>query len=455
MPQLLAVLSILLGGVAALQPASETANAGWNGRLRIENRAFVDGDGRPVLPLCAHFGEAFSAWTRRPADVDAQLQEIRRAGYDCIRFWDNLGEYSHAWRGKEVTPFSWTNGDGVHVRATPEYYAKLEAFLTLVKHRGLKVHHSRGDLGRAAPAVPLERVVEHSRMVGEIYERVGWDTLALYEGNNEDFQNGNYGPAGLLRIVEPIMRHGALVASSCAAACSEEKSAVAEYSHGFSVRYYHGNREGTAAERLKRKFTSGYDRPHGAPYLGWDGEPIGPSEDPGPGVTVNDTDDVEELGLLHVMTLLGGKSAATYMSQHGVFWRGAIHEQAGFYVTPRMRAVLREFAPDVMRWSLHHGGSRNAVLRSPRGYYGDPGVTTGAARLDQAVSADRRRVAAIIYGGRRPARFRNELSCTARVMVVTPLPDEQVRIETVRLAPGAEHELDYQIGRLLLAECEA
>lgn len=455
MPQLLAVLSILLGGIAALQLANETANAGWNGRLRIENRTFVDGDGRPVLPLCAHFGEAFSAWTRRPADVDAQLQEIRRAGYDCIRFWDNLGEYSHAWRGKEVTPFSWTNGDGANIQATPEYYSKLEAFLTLVKQRGLKVHHSRGDLGRAAPAVPLARVVEHSRTVGEIYERVGWDTLALYEGNNEDFQNGNYGPAGLLRIVEPIMRHGALVASSCAAACSEEKSAVAEYSRGLSVRYYHGNREGTAAERLKRKFTSGYDRPHGAPYLAWDGEPIGPSEDPGPGVTVNDTDDVEELGLLHVMTLLGGKSAATYMSQHGVFWRGAIHEQAGFYVTPRMRTVLREFAPDVMRWSLHHGGSRGAVLRSPRGYYGDPGVTTGAARLDQAVSADRRRVAAIIYGGRRPARFRNELSCAARVMVVTPLPDEQVRIETVRLAPGAEHELDYQVGRLLLAECEA
>lgn len=455
MLQLLAVLSILIGGVAAIQPSGEAANVGWNGRLRIENRAFVDDSGAPVLPLCAHFGEAFSAWTRRPADVDGQLREIRRAGYDCIRFWDNLGEYSNAWRGKEVTPFSWTNGDGVNVQATPEYYSKLEAFLTLVKHRGLKVHHSRGDLGRATSAVALDRVVAHSRSVAEIYARVGWDTLALYEGNNEDFQNGNYGPAGLLRIVEPMRAHGALVASSCAAACSEEKSAVAEYSRGFSVRYYHGRRDGTAAERLERKFTSGYDPPHGAPYLGWEGEPIGPSTDPGPGVTVNDTDDVEELGLLHVMTMVGGKSAATYMSQHGVFWGGAIHEQAGFYVTPRMRTVLREFAPDVMRWALYHGSSRGAVLRSPGGYFGDPHVPSGAARLDQAVSTDGRRVVAMVYGGRPPARYRNELSCTARVTVVTPLPDEQVRTETVHLAPGGEHVLDYRVGRLLLAECEA
>ena len=454
MDRLFAVLSIVIGAVTAQHRPVDAANASWEGRLRIENRAFVDGAGRPVLPLCAHFGEAFSAWTRRPADVDAQLHEIRRGGYDCIRFWDNLGEYSTAWRGKEVTPFSWTNGDGVNVQATPDYYSKLEAFLARVKHRGLKVHHSRGDLGRATSAVPVGRVVEHSRRVAEIYDRVGWDTLALYEGNNEDFQNGNYGPAGLLQIVAPIRARGALVASSCAAACSEDKSAVAEYSRGFSVRYYHGRRDGTATERLERKFSSGYDRPHGAPYLGWDGEPIGPNEDLGPGVTVNDTEDVEELALLHVMTLVGGKSAATYMSQHGVFWRDAIDQQPGFYVTPRMRTVLREFAPDVMRWSLYHGRSRGAVLRSPRGYYGDAGVTTGAARLDQAVSADGRRVVAMIYGGRSPARFRNELPCAARLTVVTPRPDERVHTETLRLAAGAEHELDYRIGRLLLAECE-
>ena len=446
----LAVVAILLGGTALQKP---DAAGGWSGRLQIRDRAFVDGAGHPVLPLCAHFGEAFSAWTRRPAEVEAQLHQIRTAGYDCIRFWDNLGEYSEAWRGKEVTPFSWTNADGVRIAATPDYYAKLEQFLGVVKHHALKVHHSRGDLGRGLPAVPLGRVVEHSKAIVGIYDRVGWEVLALYEGNNEDFQNGNYGPSGLQQIVAPLKGRGALVASSCPPECSEDASAVAAYSRGFSVRYYHGRREGTAAERLERKFTSGYALPAGAPYLAWEGEPIGPSHDSGPGVTINQTEDVEELGLLHAMTFFGGKSAATYMSQHGVFWGGPIEEQAGFYVTPRMRAMLRDFAPDVMRWSLYHGARREAVLRSPHGYQGDRGVTAGAARLDQAISPDRRRAVAMIYGGRPPARVRNDFRCAARVTIVAPLPNEQVQALTIRMERGAEHEVDYSVGRLLLAEC--
>jgi hypothetical protein len=429
------------------------SESGWAGRLQIRDSAFVDGRGEPVLPLCAHFGEAFSAWIRDAARVDAQLQVIKRAGYDCIRFWDNLGEYSEAWRGKEVSPFSWRTAEGVQVTATPGYYGHLERFLTQLKTIGLAAHHSRGDLGRGTNHVPLERVIGHSRTVAEIYERVGWHVLALYEGNNEDFQNGNYGPAQLLRIVEPLKARGALVASSCPASCSEDSDDVAAYSRGFSVRYYHGLREGSAADRLERKFTTGYDRPPGTPVLAWDGEPIGPNHQAGPGVTINHTEDVEDLGLLHAMTIVGGKSGATYMSQHGVFWGGPIERQAGFTATPRMRAVIRTFAPDVMRWTLYHGGRAEAVLRSPDGYYGDEGVSRGPARLDQAVSRDRRRAVGFIYGGRPPVRFRNHLGCTAEVTIVTPLPNEDVQRDSVRLEPEASHEVTYRIGRMLLAQC--
>jgi hypothetical protein len=445
-------LVLALASAASLEMRETSTAGGWSGRLQIRNGAFVDDREQPVLPLCAHFGEAFSAWIRDAAAVDAQLQEIQRAGYDCIRFWDNLGEYSEAWRGKEVSPFSWTTAEGVRVIATPEYYTKLEAFLSLLKRRGLAAHHSRGDLGRHTNAVPLERVIAHSEAVAKIYDRVGWDVLALYEGNNEDFQNGNFEPAGLLRIVEPIKARGALVASSCPPGCSEDPVDILAYSRGFSVRYYHGLREGTAADRLERKFTNGYDLPQGAPLLGWEGEPIGPNQDSGPGVTVNHTEDVEELALFHAMTLVG-KSAATYMSQHGVFWRGPIHRQAGFAATPRMRAILRAFAPDVMRWTLYHGGRSEAVLRSPDGYYGDPGVSHGVMRLDQAVSPDRRRVVAFIYGGRSPARVRNDLGCTAEVSLVTIQPNEVVQTSRIRVEAGTTHEDDYRIGRLVLGEC--
>ena len=451
LPTLFGIMIALLAAQIGVPAAAGTPP--WSGRLQISDRAFVDGAGQPVLPLCAHFGEAFSAWVRRPADVEAQLRIIRDAGYDCIRFWDNLGEYSEAWRGKEVSPFSWTNGDGIRVDATPAYYDKLRQFLELLKRVGLTAHHSRGDLGRGKPAVPLASVVEHSKRIATIYDAVGWHVLALYEGNNEDFQNGSFGPAGLLQIVEPLKARGAIVASSCAAACSDDRADMVSYSRGFSVRYYHGPRGGDAVERLAQKFSTGYARTDDLPYLGWEGEPIGPKHDPGPGVTINHTNDAEEIALFHAMTLVGGRSAATYMSQHGVYWKGPIERQAGFFGTPRLRAVLREFAPDVMRWPLYHGGRGEAVLRSPDGYAGDAGVVHGPARLDQAVSADRRRVVALIYGGRAPRRVRNDLGCTTSITIVGPRDGEALQKDAVRLAPRESVEVRYRVGRLLLGQC--
>ena len=456
----MSILARLFLAVAIVLPAlSSTAAFGaravapWSGRLQIGDRAFVDAEGHPILPLCAHFGEAFSAWVRRPADVESQLQVIKEAGYDCIRFWDNLGEYSESWKGKEVSPFSWTNGDGIRVDATPAYYEKLQQFLARLNAIGLAAHHSRGDLGRKQPAVPLSQVIEHSKRVAAIYDAVGWHVLALYEGNNEDFQNGNFGPAGLLRIVQPVQARGAIVASSCALACSEDKGDVLRYSRGFTVRYYHGHRGGDAVDRLRRKFTSGYERAAGAPYLGWEGEPIGPKHDTGPGVSVNHTNDAEEIALLHAMTWIGGRSAATYMSQYGVYWDGPIEGQAGFRLTPRVRAALRDFAPDVMRWSLHHGARREAVLRSPDGYAEEANNTTGPARLDQAVSTDRRRVVALMYGGRGTTRLRNDMGCPASITVVGARDDEELQKDNFKLAPGESLELEYRVGRLLLGEC--
>ena len=56
-------------------------------------------------------------------------------------------------------------------------------------------------------------------------------------------------------------------------------------------------------------------------------------------------------------------------------------------------------------------------------------------------------------GGRPPARVRNELNCAAEVTIVTALPNEDLQIERIRLEPGATHEVDYRIGRLILAAC--
>ena len=64
------------------------------------------------------------------------------------------------------------------------------------------------------------------------------------------------------------------------------------------------------------------------------------------------------------------------MSQYGVHWNGPIERQAGFSPRPASALCFSEFAPDVMRWSLYHGGRREAVLRAPDGYAAKRGSHT-------------------------------------------------------------------------------
>lgn len=422
--------------------------APWSGQLTLAPNAagFVDRQQNWVLPLCAHFGEAFSAYVRRPAEVEDQLRAIKAAGYDCIRFWDNLGEYSDGWRFKEVSPFTWTNGDGVRVEATPDYYGQLRSFLQRLKQIGLTAHHSRGDLGRGAPAIPLAQVVEHSTRVAAIYDDIGWDVLAIAEANNEDWQNGNYGPEGLRRIVAPFAARGALTALSAPTGASEAVADLDAYSRGASVFIVHGYRQGKTVDRLRQIFNVAYNDP--STRLGWQAEPTGP----GMGVTVGRVSDVEELGLMAAQAL-AARQAWNYMCGPCVFWNSRIDRQPGFHVVPRMRAALAEFAPDVMSWRLLHGGRREAPLKSTTGYVGDRGVTRGPGRIHLSVHPNGRKYVAFVIGGRGPRELRNDMGCTARLRGVQPKDDETLGFESGVVKPGETFPIDYRVGRMILGEC--
>jgi hypothetical protein len=438
---------------AVVPVGSGVGQAPWKGRLKLapNNRGFIDEDGQWVLPLCAHFGEAFSAYVRRPADVEAQLIAIKQAGYDCIRFWDTLGYYQGAWRDKEVMPWSFTN-DGWpdrnprQIPATPNYYWQLREFLLALKRIGLTAHHTRGDLNGQATS----RVVDHAERVAQLYDEIGWDVLALWEANNEDFQNGSFGPEGLRRIAEPAKRRGAITASSCPGACSEELHDLKAFTQGFSIFYVHGYRSGESTDRLRHIFSLGYEAHEWTDVrLGWQGEPTGPNDRPGLGVTVNYVNDVEELALLAAQSLMT-RQAWVYMSQCGVFWHCRIDEHPGFFAVPRMRAKLATFAPDVMTWRLTHRGRGDAAWCGPDGCRGD----SSHARIDQAISPDGRKVVATVHGGIREVK--NFMGCTAKVQLLAAQADESIDVaDDITVPAGAVFELPrYRVGRLLFAECQ-
>jgi hypothetical protein len=79
-----------------------------SGQLKVDNLGFADDNG-PLSPLLCHFGEAFSAYIRRPDDVRQELDRIQQAGYHGIRFWDVLGYYN---QNRPGDPNPWKAWEG-------------------------------------------------------------------------------------------------------------------------------------------------------------------------------------------------------------------------------------------------------------------------------------------------------------------------------------------------------
>lgn len=419
----------------------------WPGRLTLAPglRCFQSGDGACQLPVFAHFGEAFSAFVRDPGRVTAELAAIKAAGYDGIRFWDTLGYYQMVWHGKEIMPWAFTvctdrrfpECDGHTVPATPDYYGQLRAFLRAVQAAGLTTHHSRGDLNGQGTS----RIVAHAEQVARIYDEIGWEVVSLFEGNNEDWQNGDFQPDGLRGIVAPAAGRGALTALSAPPNSSEEPDAI--HAYAASVFYVHGLRAGIV-DILRHIFSMAREQAEGTPRLGWQGEPAGP----GSGVSGGQVNDPEALAWMAAQSLLS-RQAWVYMSGHGVFYTGPIAGQPGFLAVPRVAARLEAFAPEVMSFHLTHGGARDAALTSPTGFWGDPGVTDGPSRIDQTWSGDGR-VVALVYGGGGAKRVRNVTGRALDCAVLSVADDEALVEHAVRLEAGADLGLDYRVGRLLL-----
>jgi hypothetical protein len=399
---------------------------GIQGPLRVDGMGFRDDRG-PVLPVLCHFGEAFSAYVRRPADVERELDTIAAAGYDGIRFWDHLGYYDSAWGGKEVTPIRYRNRSGAWVEPTPAYYEQLAAFLRACQARGLVVHHSRGDLN----AWPWPEVLAHARRVGEVQRAVGASVVALNESCNEAWQNGVPELARLRAIGEALGSH-ALRAISAAddGYGGETLEALRDYT--WDVAYCHGHRAGSTLDRVRHIFSWGYEglRPLGRP--GWQGEPAGP----GIGVTVGREEHPEGLALMAAMALMASQ-AWVYMSSHGVFWRGPIAAQAGFAEVPRVRVLL---PADVMAWpTICHGGES---WRGKRVFVGN---ATGSVRCDHRLSDDGR-VTAILYA-ETPGTHVIPVERAVEGEILHPVTRERW---PMRIAAGATLRLDAERGRIFV-----
>ncbi len=337
------------------------------GQLRIKDGGFADDTG-PCLPVFCHAGDLFSAYTRTPDPVLAQLSVIAQASYRGIRFWTTLGGpyWENIWR--PVGP-----------DLTEQYWARLYDFLVELRARGLSVLISQGDVGQIRDRRGF------MRQLASIVNDVGPDVAAIVDGGNEAWQTGEPDPAKLSEMVSVFRAVCPGPLLTLTSPQGETKAELDTYSIPpadlFDV---HGARGGHWWDKVRHIFSVAYEQKP-AKRLGIQSEPTGPGEL----VSVTDfknelTDDT--LAAMAVMSLLS-RQAWVYMSGHGVVWRGPLESQPGFWSVPKAVALLPK---DITSWpSLCHGGD---VWRYKRVF-----AAQGELRADHAFSADNR-FACLLYG---------------------------------------------------------
>jgi hypothetical protein len=345
-----------------------------DGQLQVEPGGGFVANGRPVLPILCHFGDAFSRWSRgQQGAVAADLDDIAAAGYHGIRFWSTLGGDSAYWHGRGVTP-----------NETPDYWSHLEAFMTALRDRGLVCQLSQGDVRNNV--IPDRRNFAYE--MADRVNRVGPHVVALFEGANESRDTGEPDARRLAEFVSAFHERcpQPLVALSSYTG-TEDVSVLNEFSRSpANVFVCHGYRGGKWWDKVRHIMSLVYE---GKPSkrLGWQGEPAGP------GALVSAIDnrhelDADALCAMALMSLMT-RQAWVYFCGPGVKSDDGerLQDMPGFREVPQVRALL---PADVMWFDqIFHGGETWARQRVF--------AAQGDVRADHAMAADGR-MAVLIYG---------------------------------------------------------
>ncbi len=364
----------ILNAIWAIEhPTPPPARKPIVGQLRIDGVTFKDDHGL-VLPVLCHFGEAFSAWVRRPDDVKRQLDVIAGADYHGIRFWDTLGYYSGGWGGREVNAVAFKNDKGVTVPATPGYYDKLQTFLWALNERALVAHHSRGDLNSWGK----DSILNHCKSVGKVQREVGLKNIAINEAVNEAQLNIQDFSAAFLDQMVGAVNNPTVIKALSDPVQNEDTDILVAYAR--DVVYVHGFRGGDTdpVGQLRHIHSLRYDGAvKVAGKVGWQGEPAGRGMS-GPTLTRPDT-----LALC-AMQAWCCRQAWVFASRNGVFWDGPIENEPGFREVPRARHWL---PADVMAYTeAFHGGTTFVNKRVLKADYPDGRLRADHRKRDKDIT---------------------------------------------------------------------
>lgn len=391
---------------------SENWNRFESRSLIIKGRQSWDGD-KQRIPVFLHFMEALGAWCHgRQEEVKNELTEAARY-YAGIRYLDHLGYWDSnrpgeapwtAWKGRELTPYTFTAYSGRTVEPTRDYWQQYEEFLLFCHSIGLQVICDRGDLNGLTSSQKLE----HMRNVGRLFDRLGYvgrEVLGALMACNETYINGVNSPEFASQMLDEF-KNGAGWWPSARGLGSpngrpdgvdiELPISFQEWSIGSATLcVIHGNR-GSIEHLIEHYFGyGGYDKTiRDINKKVWNLEPIGG----GTGVSVYELNDPEMLCGIAAVAMMTGQ-AWTFMSGNGVFFNGPISSMPGYLEVAALTKWIPADAADFT--DIFHAGIRSQTEGKRIFTAVDP------TRFDVAIHRDGR-FTAVCHTAEAPA---NELTC--------------------------------------------
>jgi hypothetical protein len=427
--------------------------------LRTVGKSFVDGDGKPHIPIACHFGEAFSAYVHcklgtniNGFSLDNWRTQLKRIAehYGIIRSWANLGYYNRdrignygGWHRREVARQAFKAIDGSTVSATQDFDGQLEGFYNELAALGLMHMDDRGDLN----SLINEEKNDHMLKLGLLLQtRFGQEKshqlLAGLWAVNEAVHNGVHDPQVAVRMIEAFRAGTGGWLPGVVGLSDYDQSEDPQMYKAWSQKpanciTSHPLRDpGNPKRMLEHYFSNGYGRAQWKMLdrAIWCTEPIGS----GSLVTVGQTSDVEALVSYALAAVIGG-AGYTPICSDGIYWNGDIMRAPGMVEIPQAVKLLPQ---DCQHWDVvRHSGRVSIGLRP---LVADDSI---GARFDFTLDSQTGRFVGMAFAEHGVAPMLVERHFEARV--IKPVPPFDVEWQGER-KPGQMLPLSGRIARLVI-----